>query len=265
MPVANATHSLRRLGATGALVAVAIVLTACGSLKRFDNPNVVAGKVAFIQTCGACHTLARAGTKGIVGPNLDEAFAASIQDGLGRSAIEGVVHGQVLQPNPNGVMPSGLVNDRSCVIPGGSSGAAPSRAECIDDIAAYVSQSVDAPGQDTGLLAAVVHPAGTGPPAVEKDGKLALAADPTGQLSYTTRKAVATAGPVTITMTNMAMIGHNIAIQSGTSGPVLASGPIVDNGASDTLHVTLKPGSYTFFCQVPGHRAAGMYGTLTVK
>jgi uncharacterized cupredoxin-like copper-binding protein len=29
--------------------------------------------------------------------------------------------------------------------------------------------------------------------------------------------------------------------------------------------VTLKPGSYEFYCQVPGHEAAGMKGTLTVK
>ncbi len=264
MSVTNVTDPLRRLGVAAAVIVAAGAVSACGSLKRFDNPNVVAGKVAFIQTCGACHTLSRADTKGTIGPNLDDAFMASIQDGLGRSTIEGVVRGQVLNPNPNGVMPSGLVNDRSCIVPG-TAGAAPSRAACINDIAAYVSQAADAPGQDTGLLAEAVHPAGTGPPAVEKAGTLALAADPTGQLSYTTRKAVATAGPVTIKMTNMAMIGHNIAIQSGTSGPVLAAGPVVQNGGSDTLHVTLKPGTYTFFCQVPGHRAAGMYGTLTVK
>jgi uncharacterized cupredoxin-like copper-binding protein len=32
-----------------------------------------------------------------------------------------------------------------------------------------------------------------------------------------------------------------------------------------SVKVTLKPGTYTFFCEAPGHRAAGMYGTLTVK
>ena len=32
-----------------------------------------------------------------------------------------------------------------------------------------------------------------------------------------------------------------------------------------SVTVKLKPGTYTFFCQAPGHRAAGMYGTLTVK
>ncbi len=271
MSVSNGTHPVRRLGAVCTALAIAVALTACGSLKRYDNADVVGGKVAFVQQCGACHTLARAGTKGTIGPNLDAAFAAAVQDGLGRSTIESVVHGQILEPNPSGVMPSGLVHGANCVLPGSPAGTAvPSRGQCINDIAAYVSQAAAAPGQDTGLLASVVHPAGTGPPAVEKAGTLTFAADPTGQLSYTTKSATATAGPVTLVMKNMSGVPHNIALQAGATGatpgpgPVLGAGAITSNGTS-TFHATLKPGSYTFFCQVPGHRAAGMYGTLTVK
>jgi uncharacterized cupredoxin-like copper-binding protein len=36
-------------------------------------------------------------------------------------------------------------------------------------------------------------------------------------------------------------------------------------GGSKTLAVTLKPGTYKFYCSVPGHRQAGMEGTLEVK
>jgi plastocyanin len=37
-----------------------------------------------------------------------------------------------------------------------------------------------------------------------------------------------------------------------------------NSGQSEQLKVNLKPGKYTFFCDIPGHRAAGMEGTLTV-
>jgi len=36
------------------------------------------------------------------------------------------------------------------------------------------------------------------------------------------------------------------------------------SGNSAQLKVNLKPGKYTFYCDIPGHRAAGMEGTLTV-
>ena len=37
-----------------------------------------------------------------------------------------------------------------------------------------------------------------------------------------------------------------------------------NSGNSAQLKVNLKPGKYTFYCDIPGHRAAGMEGTLTV-
>jgi plastocyanin len=35
-------------------------------------------------------------------------------------------------------------------------------------------------------------------------------------------------------------------------------------GKSDELKADLKPGKYTIYCDIPGHREAGMEGTLTV-
>jgi len=101
-------------------------------------------------------------------------------------------------------------------------------------------------------------------PAVETAGKLQIEASPSGQLAYVTTKALATAGPVTIVMPNSSGVNHNIAIQQGVSGPVLGASPYVSKGSA-SVSINLKPGTYTFFCQVPGHRQAGMLGTLTAK
>jgi mono/diheme cytochrome c family protein len=240
-----------RARAAGLLVALALATAGC-SVKGADNANLILGKQEFVAKCGSCHTLARAETKGSVGPNLDEAFRASVAEGLERSTIRGVVEDQVKIPNPEGAMPKDL-----------ASGAT------LSDIAAYVSQSVDAPGKDTGLLATAVQAPGAGKPAVEAGGKLQIPASPSGQLAYVTNKATATAGPVTIEMPNMSGVMHNIAVEPGENGATAKGAPIgassfISKGTT-ALKVTLKPGKYTFFCEEPGHRAAGMYGTLTVK
>ncbi len=91
---------------------------------------------------------------------------------------------------------------------------------------------------------------------------LSLAADPGGTLSYTPKQLSAKAGKVTITMTNASPVGHDVALAEGTK--VLGSVPVF-TGGSKTFTVTLKPGKYSFYCTVPGHRAAGMEGTLTVS
>jgi plastocyanin len=90
----------------------------------------------------------------------------------------------------------------------------------------------------------------------------ALAANPGGLLSYDTKQLSAKAGKVTITMTNMSPVEHNVTIAQGSA--VLGATPTFQGGMR-TLTLTLKPGVYTFYCSVPGHRQAGMEGTLTVS
>jgi plastocyanin len=235
----------------GALVAAALSTAGC-SVKGADNANLISGKKAFVAKCGSCHTLARANTKGIVGPNLDEAFRASLAEGLERDSVRGVVEGQIRLPNPEGAMPKDLVTGST-----------------VQDVAAYIAKVVDRSGKDPGLLATAVEAPGAGKPAVEKGGKLSIAASPSGQLAYVSNKASAKPGSVLIEMPNTSGVSHNIAIESGEHG---ATGGGAKLGASafttkTTASVTVKltPGTYTFFCEAPGHRAAGMYGVLTVK
>lgn len=65
---------------------------------------------------------------------------------------------------------------------------------------------------------------------------------------------------VAITITNNGVSVHDFMIE----GTDIDSG-YINGGASATVTVNLAPGEYTFFCSVPGHRAAGMVGTITVK
>jgi len=225
-------------------------LSACSDSPERGNVDLVAGKKAFSQKCSACHALGRAGSKGTQGPNLDEAFREALGDGLGRGMVRGAVHSQIRHPaavsaKSPAYMPPNLV-----------------KGKLAEDVAAYVASVVSLPGKDEGLLAVAVPAAGAGKPIAAKGGKLEMPADPNGQLAYISKAASAPAGKLTIESKNDASIPHDISLEgNGASG----KGKTVKGGAVSSFSVTLKPGKYTYFCSVAGHREGGMEGTLTVK
>jgi mono/diheme cytochrome c family protein len=228
-----------------AAAAATVVVALSGCQVKEKDANLVAGKQLFVAKCGSCHTLNRAGTKGTVGPNLDDAFRQDLADGFKRDTFRGLIRHQILYPRLNSAMPAKLVT-------GGR----------VDDIAAYVARVATLTGKDTGLLATAVKAAGAGKPAIEASGALEIDADPTGQLAYVTKQAQGTPGSVVIKSKNASSTDHNIALEGNG---VSAKGAVVKNGGVSQVSVKLKAGTYTFFCTVDGHRAAGMQGKLVVK
>jgi plastocyanin len=234
--------------AAGATLAGA--LAACGTDSVPGDADLIAGKRAFVKSCGSCHVLSRAGTKGNVGPNLDDAFRRSLLDGLGRDTVRGVVFTQINHParlrqdNPV-YMPAKLVEGKLAA-----------------DVAAYVASVASLPGKDTGRLGSAVAAAGAGKPVAAKDGKLLMPADPSGQLAFATKVASAPAGPLEIDSKNASSTPHDIAIEGNG---IEKGGETVSNGGVSMVSVTLKPGEYTYYCSLPGHREGGMEGKLTVK
>ena len=82
-------------------------------------------------------------------------------------------------------------------------------------------------------------------------------------LAYDQKDVTAKAGSVTINFDNKEALQHDVAV-ADSSGKVLGQTDLVSSGTSNAT-VDLQPGTYTFYCTVPGHREAGMEGTLTVK
>ncbi len=114
------------------LTATAALAAGCG---RDEAPDLVNGKRLFTGEgkCGSCHILARAGTGGTLGPNLDQAFLASRRAGFGEQTVEEVVLGQIDEPLNNSMMPEDLVVGQDA-----------------RDVAAYVAQAAGRPGEDPG-------------------------------------------------------------------------------------------------------------------
>jgi cbb3-type cytochrome c oxidase subunit III len=128
------------------LVVAAVVAGGCGSAGTggiSSGGDTARGEVLFKQQCGGCHTLAAAGTAGVIGPNLDDAFRADREQGFEQSSIQQVVSGQIQYP------PEGRVNEDGQYVTSAGDPAMPANlvtGDDVDSVAAYVASVAGKPG-----------------------------------------------------------------------------------------------------------------------
>lgn len=211
--------------AGGLLVAWALIVSVLFGLRKPDFPGSLGGQ-RIVMAISAILVIAAASTAVITsGGGTEKAGAASASQGT------------------------------TAATPGGTS--APS--------------TTSEPSTATASKPAASKPAkspkattGTPPPASSPAAAttVKLAANPAGQLAYEPKQLTAKAGKVTVDMSNASPVEHDVAVAQGST--VLGQTPVFAGG-SKSVTLTLKPGKYTFYCTVPGHRQAGMEGTLTVS
>jgi plastocyanin len=83
-------------------------------------------------------------------------------------------------------------------------------------------------------------------------------------LAYNEQEVTAKAGDVSIEFTNPQSLSHDVVVEDA-SGKELGRTELIADDKTTTTIAGLKPGKDTFYCSVPGHREAGMEGTLTVE
>jgi mono/diheme cytochrome c family protein len=111
-------------------VLAALAAGGCGTtgLPEDGAGDAQRGKQLFVEKCGSCHVLADAGTRGVIGPNLDDAFGRARADGLGQGTIRSVVRGQIEYPVEE--PPTGATGMPANIVEG----------EDADSVAEYVSR-----------------------------------------------------------------------------------------------------------------------------
>ena len=89
-----------------------------------------------------------------------------------------------------------------------------------------------------------------------------VAADPSGALKFEQSSLTGKPGKATFDFTNDSSTPHDFVLEE--NGKEVAKTDVI-SGKTVSTSATLAAGKYTYFCSVPGHRQAGMEGTLTVK
>jgi plastocyanin len=82
-----------------------------------------------------------------------------------------------------------------------------------------------------------------------------------GDIYLKPKEVEAPAGKITVTYTNDGQLQHTLLVE-GKRGLYL---DVTGRGDTDRGTIQLRPGSYTLYCDLPGHRPAGMEAKLTVR
>lgn len=103
-----------RWGLILALLGAAIVVSACGGNAGITHGTDLGnGRAKFASAgCSGCHTMAAAGSTGTTGPNLDNAFGPSREQGFKEITFEQVVREQIRIPAIGSAMPANLVTGK---------------------------------------------------------------------------------------------------------------------------------------------------------
>jgi cytochrome c553 len=135
------------------LATTAILAAGCGAVGHLTakSGDAARGKALFQKIslpggkpgCGSCHTLADAGTKGAIGPNLDEAFMYDKKQGFDISTIRDVVRGQIAYATSNTGAGEGGAKPPGAPYPGMPDNLF--RGQDAKDVAVYVAKCAGVP------------------------------------------------------------------------------------------------------------------------
>jgi plastocyanin len=94
------------------------------------------------------------------------------------------------------------------------------------------------------------------------DGKVAVEAH---DIFFNTKQIDATPGDLSVTLEEKGSLEHTFVVQDKDGKNVGSKLAVTSGDGSDSGSFALEAGTYTFFCDIPGHRAQGMQGKIVVK
>jgi len=210
-----------------------------GAATRGNSQTEAGGQVFASNGCGSCHTFKAANSTGTTGPDLNEYLAPDD----GKPEIEEMIvdpEAEIAKGYPANVMPQNYGRSLD-----------PEELQQLVDFLYSNSPAGEGKTQQ-----GTSGPAASGP-----GGTLKLAASP-NELAFDTTSLTTKVGEVTIDFENPAALEHDVKIEQ--NGKQIGGTETIRESKT-TATVELSPGTYTFYCSVPGHREAGMEGTLVVK